>query len=188
MRIAPAVGAVAVTADQLGHPRVLALLAPPVQRLDGHDPLERRLRLVVRAEPDRRPARVTGERDAAQAVDLADHLLRGQADVPEVEAGDDVGVDAVDQHVAVVGLDLGGVEDEDAIPVLERPVVARRIELAVLGEDDAVERALLALALQELQVGFDRRAAVVRELGVEVKVEDHDGRMRSVTPAGISAA
>src|SRR5438132_443108 len=40
----------------------------------------------------------------------------------------------------------------------------------------AVERPLGALPLEDLQVRFDRRAAVVRELGVEMEVEDHAGR------------
>ena len=78
--------------------------------------------------------------------------------------------------MAVVRLDLRGVEDQESVPVLERAVVARRIELAVLGEHDAVERPLGALPLEDLQVRFDRRAAVVRELGMEMEVEDHAGR------------
>src|SRR5205085_9418507 len=55
------------------------------------------------------------------------------------------------------------------------------IELPVLGEHDAVERPLVALPLQELQVRLDGRAAVVRQLGVEVQVEDHGRNLSSVT-------
>src|SRR5438876_281395 len=107
------------------------------------------------------------------------HALRvslcrpARPDVPEVEAGEDVLVPAVDEHVPVVGLDLGGGEDEEAVAVLQRAVVAAGVELAVLGEHDAVERALRALALEELQVRLDGSPAVVGELGVEVQIEDH---------------
>src|SRR5438876_1557843 len=173
VRVAPTVGPVAEAPDQLRDARVLALLAAAVERLDGDHAIERRLALVVVAEPNRRPTRMAGQGDAAEPGDLRDQLLGREADVGEIEAGEDVAVDAVDQHVAVVGLHLGGVEDEKAVPVLERPVVARRVELAVLGEHDAVERALGALALEHLQVRLDERAAVVRELGVEMQVEDH---------------
>src|SRR5205809_4969192 len=173
VRVAAPVGLVTVAADQLLDPLVLALPAAAADRLDGDHALQRRLGLVVCAEPDGRPPGMAGQRDAAQAGDLADQLLRGQADVPEVEAGEDVLVHAVDEHVPVVGLDLGGGEDEEAVAVLQRAVVAARVELAVLGEHDAVERALRALALEELQVRLDGSPAVVGELGVEVQIEDH---------------
>ena len=91
------------------------------------------------------------QRDAAEPRDLADDVLRRQPHVGEVEARQDVVVHAEDQHVAVVGLDLGGVQDEEAVPVLQLAEVARRVELAVLGEHDAVERPLVALALEQLQ-------------------------------------
>src|SRR5689334_12581525 len=189
VRVAAAVRGVAVTADEVRHPRVLALPAPAVQRLDGDDALERRLRLVVRAETDRRPAGMTRQRDSAQAIDLAHQLLRGEAHVPKVEARDDVAVHAVDEHVAVVGLDLGGVQDEDAVAVLERAVVARGIELTMLREHDAVERTLRALPLEELQVRLDGRTAVVGQLRVEMEVEDHGaGRNLGSVTSGVTSS
>src|SRR5262249_14532968 len=131
---------------------------------------------------------MTRESDAAQARDLRHHLLRGQTHVREVEAGEDVGVDAVDEHVAVVGLDLGRVQDEEAVAVLERAVVAREVELPVLRQNDAVERPLLALPGQDLQVRLDGRAAVVGELGVEMEVEDHPGRNFASVNSGVTSS
>src|SRR5262249_50894552 len=100
-------------------------------------------------------------------------LLRGQPDVAEIESGQDGVVDAVDQHVTVVGLDLGGVQDQKPVAVLQVAEVARRIELPVLGEHDAVQRSLVALALEELQVRFPRRPAVVGAVGVQMQIENH---------------
>src|SRR5262249_35428896 len=80
---------------------------------------------------------------------------------------------SVDQHVTVVGLDLRGVQDEESVPVLQVAEIAPGIELAVLGEHDAVERALVALALQQLQVRLDRRPAVVRAIRVQMQIENH---------------
>src|SRR5262249_33374454 len=91
----------------------------------------------------------------------------------EVETSDDVLVDAVDEHVTVVGLDLGRVEDAHAVLILEGAEVAMQIELPVLGEDDAVERPLVALALQELQVRLHGCATVVRALRGGMHVQDH---------------
>jgi hypothetical protein len=116
---------------------------------------------------------VARQRHAAQAIDLAHHLLRRQVHVPEVEARQDVRVHAVDQHVPVVGLDLGGVEDEEPMTILELAVVPRQVELAVLREHDAVDRSLGALAQQDLQVRLDGSPAVVRQLGVEMEIENH---------------
>src|SRR5262249_22263293 len=139
----------------------------------GDHALEGRLRLVVRAETDGRPSRMAGERDAAEAVDLGDEVLRREPNVAEVEAREDVRVHAVDEHVAVIRLHLRGGQAEEAIAILELAVVAAGIELPVLRQNDAVERTLVALALQQLQIRLDRRAAVVRELGVQMEVEDH---------------
>src|SRR5581483_10854499 len=58
MRVAAAVGTVAVAPDELLHARVLALLAAAVERLDRDHALERRSGLVVRAEADRRAPRM----------------------------------------------------------------------------------------------------------------------------------
>jgi hypothetical protein len=80
--------------------------------------------------------------------------------------------------VTVVGLDLRRGQDQDAVAILERMILARRVELAVLGQHDAVERTLLVLALHELQIGLDGGAAVVRELGMEMQVENHPSRER----------
>src|SRR2546422_5217625 len=192
VRVAAAVRLVAEAPDQLRDARVLALLAASVERLDGDDAVEGRPARVVVAETDRRPSRMAGEREASQPGDLGDQLLRRQADVGEVEAVDDVAVHAIDQHVAVVGLHLGGVEGEEAAPALDRPVGAPEVELSGVGEHDAVERALGSLALEHLQVCLDGRAAVVRELGVEMQVEDHAGRnfgsvISAVTPSNTTS-
>src|SRR5262249_37897415 len=129
------------------------------------------------------------QRDAAEAIDLADDLLRRETDVPEVEARDDVLVHAVDEDVAVVGLDLGRRRDEEPVAVLQRAIVARRGALPVLGEHDGVERTLVALPLEELQIGLDRGAAVVGELGVEVQIEDHDtGRNFASVTSGVTSS
>src|SRR5262249_41924936 len=79
----------------------------------------------------------------------------------------------VDQDVTVVGLDLGGIQDQQAVAVLQLAEVALQIELAVLGEHDAVERSLGPLALQQLQVRLDRRPAVIRALRVQMQIENH---------------
>ena len=113
------------------------------------------------------------ERDPTQPVDFAEQLLGGEPNVAEVETREDVLVDAVDEHVTVVGLDLGRVQDEEAIAVFERPVLPPQVELPVLRQHDAVERSFVAFAGEELQVRLDRCAAVVRKLGVEVEIEDH---------------
>src|SRR5262249_18114016 len=164
---------VAVSLHQLVDAGVLALLAAAVQRLDGDHAVQRALGLVVRAQPHVRTSRVAGQRDPSEPVHLADELLRRQADVGEVEAGEDVRVHAVDQDVTVVGLDLGGIQDQQAVAVLQLAEVALQIELAVLGEHDAVERSLGPLALQQLQVRLDRRPAVVRALRVQMQIENH---------------
>ena len=91
----------------------------------------------------------------------------------EIEAARDVRIDAEDEDVAVLALHLGAAQDAQAVLVLERAVVRLEVELAMLGEDEAVERALGPLALQDLQVGLDRGAAVVGELGVDMQIENH---------------
>ena len=106
--------------------------------------------------------------DAAHPPDLADHLLRGEAHVREVEPGQDVPIHPVHEDVAVVGLDLGRVEDQEPVLILQRPVIAVQVELAVLGQHDPIERPLLLLALEELQIRLDRRAAVVGGFGVQM--------------------
>jgi hypothetical protein len=173
MRVAAAERGVAVPRDQVLHAVVLALAAAAVEGLDRHDALERRLRLVVRAESHVGPAGMAGQRDAAEPRHLGDDLLRGQPHVGEVETREDVGVDAVDEDVPVVGLHLGRRQDAEAVGVLQRAIVAHEVELPVLRQHDAVERPLVALPREELQVRLDGRAAVVRQLGVEVQVEDH---------------
>src|SRR6185369_15797227 len=122
MRVAAAERGVAVPRDQLLHAVVLALAAAAVERLDGDHALERRLRLVVGAQADVRPAGMARERDAPETRHLADELLRRKPHVGEVEARQDVRVHTVDEHVAVVGLHLGGREDAEPVRVLERAV------------------------------------------------------------------
>ena len=94
-------------------------------------------------------------------------------------------VDAEHEHVAVVGLDLAGLEDQQAVLVLEGAVVALGVELAVLGEHDAVERQLLAP--DPLAVVVDLGPAVVGAHRVGVEVEDHAGRNRGTAKASPSS-
>src|SRR5438094_6202983 len=81
MRVTAAVCLVAEAPDELRDPCILALLAAPIERLDGHDTRERRLAVVVVAETHRRPSRMTGQRDAAEPRDVGDEGLRGKAHV-----------------------------------------------------------------------------------------------------------
>src|SRR5204862_127225 len=93
------------------------------------------------------PPRPEVDRAVATALQLAHQVLDG----------------------ADLALELGRADANEAHQVR----VAAGVELAVLGEHDAVERALRALALEELEVCLDRSPAVVGELRVEVQVEDH---------------
>src|SRR5262249_49117201 len=104
VRIAAPERRVAVLADELLDACVFPAAASSVQRLDRDHTLEHGLGLVMRAEPDVRPPRMTGERHAAEPGDLDDDLLCGEPHVGEVETSDDVLIDAVDEHVTVIGL------------------------------------------------------------------------------------
>ena len=109
---------------------------------------------------DRRPAGMAGDGDAAELLDVGDELLGVEAHVGEVEALEHGVVDAVDEHVAVVGLDLRSLEDADAVLVLEVAVVAVGVELAVLGQHQTVDRQHVLLLEQPLQVADHGGAAV----------------------------
>src|SRR5262249_28454316 len=125
----------------------------------------------------------------AKPLDLGDDVLRRQAHVGEVEARQDVVVDAVDQHVAVVRLDLGGVQDEEPVAILQVAEVAPRIELAMLGQHDAVEWPLVAFALEQLQIRLDRRPAVVRAIRVKMEIENHPaGRNFARVTSGVTSS
>ena len=93
------------------------------------------------AQPDVGAPRMTRDATPPIARDFVDHFLRGQADVGEIEARGHLVGDAEHQHVAVIGLDLRGLQHQDAEVVFERAVVGVAIELAMLGQDDTVERA-----------------------------------------------
>ncbi len=75
------------------------------------------------AEADVGASRMAWHDRRRPSRDLVDHFLRGKVDVGEIEPAGDVVVDAENQHVAVVGLDLGGAQHQDAVLVLERAVV-----------------------------------------------------------------
>jgi len=53
--------------------------------------------------------------------------------------------------VPVFGLDLGAAQDAQGVAVLEVAIVGVQVELAVFGEDEAIERALGALAGEVLR-------------------------------------
>ena len=89
--------------------------------------------------------------DAAHPRHFVDQRLRVEPHVGEIEARQDVVVDAEHQHVTVVGLDLGGAQHHHAEFVFERAVVGVAIELAMLGQNDAVERALRRRSLIQLR-------------------------------------
>src|SRR5581483_2330877 len=80
--------------------------------------------------------------NSAHSRNLVDQLLRVEPDVGEIESPEDVIVDAVHQHVAVVGFDLRSAQHHDAVLVFEMAIVGGAIELAMLRKDDSVERAL----------------------------------------------
>ena len=131
--------AVAVALGLPGRQIVLARAAAAVVDLDEPHAVDRSLALVVGEEPDVDPARVAGGGHRSAAVGGGQHVGQRVVDAGEVEAVDQVVVDPEDQHVAVVGLHLAGLEDQQAVAVLERPVVGAVVELAVLGEHEPLD-------------------------------------------------
>ncbi len=111
-------------------------------------------------------------RDSAHPRNFVDQFLRVQPDVGEIEAPRHLLGHAEDQHVAVVGLDFGSLEHHQAELVLERTVVGAGVELAMLGEHDTVDGALLVAQFDPVEVGLQRRAAVFGGFAVAVQVED----------------
>ena len=86
---------------------VLARAAAAVQRLDDLDALDRPARLVVGAQPDASAGPGgTARRRRRSASRAASTSAERVVDAREVEGGAQVVVDAEDEHVAVVGLDL----------------------------------------------------------------------------------
>src|SRR5208282_5943918 len=127
---------------------------------------------VMLAQPDVGAPRVARHHQTAHRGDLVDHLLRGQPDVGEVEAARDAVVDAEHQHVAVVGFDLRGPQDQHPVLVFERAVVGVPVELAMLREDDSIQRPLVPSELDPVEVGLYRCAAVLGCFAVTVKIKD----------------
>src|SRR5215218_1236496 len=182
--IAAADAAVAVLGRLLDGALVLARDAAAVVDLDHLDAGHRTLVLVVGEQADVLAPRVARSGEPAAACGGVDDVRQRVVDAPEVDGVEEVVVDAEHEAVAVVGLDLAGFQDQQPVLVLQRPVVALGVELAVLGEHDAVERQLLAL--DPLAVVVDLRPSVVGHHRVGVEVEDHAGRNRGTAIASSS--
>ena len=93
-------------------------------------------------------------------------------DVAEVNVPGQAGGDVVHQHMAEAGVQLGALEDEDAVLGGQLGIVNVEIELAMLGEHDAVDgEAALAEDVNPFEVLFDGGAGIVGRHGVAVQVE-----------------
>src|SRR5512139_3155931 len=117
MRVAAADRTVAVLIDELLHALVFAATAAAVQRFDRDHTFDWRFDGVMLTQANGRPARVTGQGDPAHVGHRRDELLRRQPHIGEVEPAGDIAIDAVHEHVPVVGFHLGTAQNEEAIPI-----------------------------------------------------------------------
>ena len=179
MGIASPKGVVAIRVDQIGHAFILAFFAAAVQGLDANNALKRRTVFIVLNQADSRPSRMTRHSHPAHARHFVNQLLSPQPDIGEVEALQHGVIDPIHQHVTVLGFDLRGFEDQQAILIFKRPVVAPGVELAVFGQHEAVQRPFVAFTGQPLEVCLNRRAAVVRGFRMQVKVNDSCHRKKA---------
>src|ERR1039457_7548064 len=93
-------------------------------------------------EPDIGAPWMTRHREPAHPRTLIDEFLRRNADVGEIETVRHFIGDAEDQHVAVIGLDLGRLQYPHAEFIFERTIIGVAVPLAMLGEYDSVDRHL----------------------------------------------
>ena len=139
----------------------------------------------MRAHAHPNPSGVAGNRQSAAACALLDDLGQGKIHPAEIQGGLEVFVDTKHEHVSVVGLDLAGLQDQQAELILQGPVVRLGVEEAVLGEHEPVQGK--PLAPDPLAVVLNLGATVVRDDGVAVQIEDHAGMKRG-TPKPLSVA
>ena len=115
-----------------------------------------------------------GHGDAAALERGIHEGRRVHRDVGEVDSGRQLLGHPVDQKVAAIGVELGAFEDEQVVVVSELRVVLVEVELAMFGQDEAVDPVALApdhaRPLYEL---LHRSARVVGRSRVRMKVEEH---------------
>ncbi len=114
---------------------------------------------------------MTRHRDSAEPRDFIDESLRVEPDIGEIEAREDVVVDAEHQHVAVVGLDFRRAQHHHAELVFERAIVGLAVELAMLGQDDSVDRTLGAPQPDPVEVRLYRCAAVFGRIAMRMQIK-----------------
>ena len=123
-------------------------------------------------QPDGGPTRMARHGDPTPACDLGDDFLGVEVHVLKVKMFEDLVVDAIDQHVAVVSLNLRGLEEQQAVLVFQLVIVGGGVKLPVLGEHQPLDGTLVTLAGQPFEIRLDRGAAIVRRFRVEVKVQN----------------
>src|ERR1700683_1953933 len=163
---------VAMLRDEFGGALILTLARSSIEKLDRDDIFEHRLLNIMLVESDIRAPRMTRHRDAAHPRYLIDQFLRGDVDVGEVESLRHFIGDAEDQHVAVIGLDLGRLQYPHAELIFERAIIGIAVPLAMLGEYDSIDRHLSAPHFDPVEVGLYRCAAVFGGFTMRMQIKD----------------
>ena len=125
------------------------------------------------------PSGVRADGEAAGLAGHAEDLGGGQDYRGEIEAPRELLADAVDQHMADLGLQLRAAQHDDLVLLGERVVGDGVVELAMLREHEAVDAvAALAARGDPLEVALDGAAGVVGGVGrvrVQIEVEAPPG-------------
>ena len=116
---------------------------------------------------------MAGDGDRAAALRFLENGREAIVDSREVESGAKIVVDAVDQDVPVLRLDLARLQDQQPELIFEQAIVGHVVELPMFGENEAVERQ--RFSLDPLTVVLDLGAAIVRRDRMGVQIEDHVG-------------